>query len=204
MKITHKIVFSLLSFFVTTLVFSQNQGIEKNGLITANATDCIPITGTIKIIKKISYPFQFSSEGKNSSELACTETDFPLKFYAASPSLGINSELFLNEGLSQPVANGDLWYQLSINRISYRIDNSGKVAEIKTCSTSTAPLTTFYYQGQWHSSDTIHKPEINCWVTYLDENNIQQKFIVGPVDNGCQSIQAVSIITENNVHECTP
>jgi uncharacterized protein YjbI with pentapeptide repeats len=208
-------------FYAKTAALSVNTQLYLNEALTApivngnlwykyqnNATAYkIDNTGKITEISSCSpsvYSFQFSDPGRTSASLACSQTSFTNTFYAATSNLGIGTQLYLNSTLTTPVGSGNLWYQYGIDGISYRIDNSGKVAEATTCGTQTPPTTAFYYRGQWPAGDTIHDPEVNCWVTYLDENNVQHKYIVGPIENGCQAIQAVSIVTENNVHICTP
>ena len=66
------------------------------------------------------------------------------------------------------------------------------------------PLINFYYQGYWEAADTIHNPDINSWVDYLDENGIKFREIIGPNDSGCQLVRASSIVSKNGCNTCTP
>jgi hypothetical protein len=50
---------------------------------------------------------------------------------------------------------------------------------------------------------TLNKPEINSWVDYFDANGLVNRFIIGPVENGCQLISASSIKTVTNCVTCT-
>lgn len=68
---------------------------------------------------------------------------------------------------------------------------------------TTLPLLNFYYQGFWESADTIHDPEINSWVDYLDEFGVQYREMIGATENGCQLIQASSIVDTNGCATCT-
>ena len=108
--------------------------LTAQGTITVIA--CSPITGIIKIINTPSYSFQFSNPGKTSSALACSQTAFPVKFYASTNTLGINTQLYTDSSLTTPVTNEILWYQNQTNATSYKLDNTGKITEISTCSSS--------------------------------------------------------------------
>ena len=100
---------------------------------TFTVLSCVPITGAIKVVKPTSYPFQFSNPG-NSSALACNETAFPVKFYTSTQTLNIGTQLYLNEGLTTVVTNGNLWYQAQNNATAYKIDANGKIIETISCS----------------------------------------------------------------------
>jgi len=65
------------------------------------------------------------------------------------------------------------------------------------------PLLDFYYEGFWESGDTIHQPEINSWVDYLDEFGVQYRFMIGGIENGCQLVQASSIVNSNGCGPCS-
>jgi hypothetical protein len=65
-------------------------------------------------------------------------------------------------------------------------------------------LTTYSYVGRWNRGDTIHNPEINSWVDYIDEFGGPQHFIIGAIEKGCQSIDVQSIISTNGVEPCIP
>lgn len=95
-----------------------------------------PITGIIKIIKTNSYSFQFSNP-KNTSLLACDEVAFPVKLYTSTQTLSIGSQLYLNQSLTLAVTTENVWYQNQNNATSYKIDPSGKIIEIYSCSPST-------------------------------------------------------------------
>ncbi|WDF66484.1 hypothetical protein [Flavobacterium sp. KACC 22763] len=101
-------------------------------------SNCDPVTGIIKIIKDTGYPFQFSNSGIT-SVLACNETAFPNKFYANTQTLSIGTKLFANQSLSTPVpvSNSFAWYKAQDNTVAYKIDATGKITDIYSCSTST-------------------------------------------------------------------
>jgi len=105
---------------------------------TFTVLSCTPIIGSIKIIKDTGYPFQFSNSGIT-SVLACNETAFPNKFYANTQTLNIGTKLYTNESLSTPVpvTNSFAWYKTQDNATAYKIDVTGKITEVYTCSTST-------------------------------------------------------------------
>ena len=98
------------------------------------ATDCVPIAGNIKIIKETVTRHDFSGPGKTSSDLACLETSFPIKYYASTDVLAVNTKLFSNENLTTPASGGNLWYQNKLNATSYKIDTTGKIVSIASCS----------------------------------------------------------------------
>ncbi|WDF64546.1 PKD-like domain-containing protein [Flavobacterium sp. KACC 22763] len=64
--------------------------------------------------------------------------------------------------------------------------------------------TTFYYKAQWECGDTIHDPEVNCWVDYKDAYGNTQRAMVGCQEPACVAIDAQSIISANYANQCTP
>ena len=66
------------------------------------------------------------------------------------------------------------------------------------------PTQSYWYQGRWGGGDTVHNPENNSWVKYLDEFGNEDIFTIGPKENGCQEIVASSIIQTNGVNPCIP
>ena len=62
----------------------------------------------------------------------------------------------------------------------------------------------YWYEGSWEEADTIHHPEVNSWVKYLDENGAEQTQIIGPIEWGCQEVVASSIVQTNGVQTCIP
>jgi hypothetical protein len=78
----------------------------------------------------------FSSLGRTSSGLACNEIAFPLTLYTVGNviALDLGVQLYTNPNLTIKVGSGNLWYQLGIEGISYRIDNNGIIAEVVNCS----------------------------------------------------------------------
>jgi len=81
----------------------------------------------------------------------------------------------------------------------------GTVTDTGQSCTPLLPLKSFYYEGFGPPCpDPIYHPEINNWVKYLDENGIENTFIVGCSQNGCQEIMASSIVDTNRVQSCTP
>ena len=145
-------------------------------------TLCEPITGMIKIIQPVTYS---STKSGSFSKNNC-----------AVGKIGsvVNFSANATSNISQ--ADADLKAQTAVN--------AGGQAYANTNGACTTATSTFYYQGQWENADTIHKPEINCWVKYLDENGVEDTFFVGGSDNGCQQLIAASIVQPNNVRVCTP
>lgn len=62
----------------------------------------------------------------------------------------------------------------------------------------------FWYKGLWGAGDTIHDPEVNSWVKYIDQNGVEDTQIIGPIEWGCQEVVASSIVQTNGVATCTP
>lgn len=71
-----------------------------------------------------------------------------------------------------------------------------------TGGTTTLPILDFYYEGFWENGDVLHHPEINAWVDYLDEFGVQYRFMIGGLENGCQLLQASSIVDTNGCVTC--
>jgi hypothetical protein len=169
------------------------------GRITAS---CEPIIGIIKINKEstVSYPFQFSSPTNGSSE-ACAETSFPIKYYASLSSLNVNSKLYSDTNLTIAINGGNLWYQNKINAISYKIDSTGKIVEIYTCSPSLPIIKSFWYKAD----DVVVNPEPN-YLIYLDSEGIERRFDPWRDEGGnpCLEVKAVKIIRLHRVSPCTP
>ena len=69
---------------------------------------------------------------------------------------------------------------------------------------SQLPTSSYYYEGRWPADDTIHNPDINSWVDYIDEYGVEQQFMIGALENGCQEIIASSIVRTNGVNVCEP
>ncbi|MEZ0130472.1 hypothetical protein AB9T88_12195, partial [Flavobacterium sp. LBUM151] len=104
-----------------------NPGQKANFIRKINgckAAPTVPVT---------SYPFQFSNSGSTTT-LACSQTIFPLTFYAATTTLSVNTQLYLNPNLTIPVIGENLWYQLGTNKTPYRVDSNGKITESYYCS----------------------------------------------------------------------
>ncbi|KAF2343093.1 hypothetical protein [Flavobacterium tistrianum] len=124
----------------TSPLFDPDDCRSKSEIVNIDfcPSNCDPITGIIKIIKDTGYPFQFSNSGITSI-LACNETAFPNKFYANTAALNIGTKLFTNQSLSTPVpvTNSFAWYKTQNNATAYKIDATGKITEVYTCSAST-------------------------------------------------------------------
>ncbi|WP_281635415.1 beta strand repeat-containing protein [Flavobacterium marginilacus] len=116
--------------FIYSILLSGNCDTSITGKINAL---CEPIIGDIKIITLTSTLYNFSSPGKTASALACQEAAFPLKFYAATSTLNVNSKLYSNEELTTPVNGQKLWYQNKTNSIAYKVDNTGEIIETYSC-----------------------------------------------------------------------
>ncbi|MFH6994551.1 leucine-rich repeat domain-containing protein [Flavobacterium sp. FlaQc-48] len=161
------------------------EAIQNNCTTTIEKTftvvSCIPITGAIKVTKTTSYPFQFSNPGSISA-IACSETAFPVKFYASTQTLNIGTQLYTNEGLTSAVTNGISWYQNQTNATSYKIDASGKITETFSCSSPIGYAFRFSSPGRPTSSevcsqtgfpDTFYAASSSLGIgtqLYLDQN----------------------------------
>lgn len=66
------------------------------------------------------------------------------------------------------------------------------------------PTSNFYFEGRWLSDDTIHKPELNSWVDYVDAEGNIDRYIIGGIEGGCQLIVASSILGRSGCHSCVP
>lgn len=105
------------------------------------------------------------------------------------------------------IENEQKEFQTNSENYSFRIkltDSNGNIGysnEIKKLY-SGLPTQSYWYQGRWLAGDTVHNPEVNCWVDYKDENNVQHRFIIGPYENGCQEIIASSIVATSGVDTC--
>jgi Leucine-rich repeat (LRR) protein len=166
--------------------------------ITGRITSlCEPITGIIKIINEpiptVSYPFQFSNSNSTSSE-ACAQTAFPLELYVNTPTLGVGSILYWNDKLTTVYNGSNLWYQESAAGMSYRIGNTGQIAQASGC------LKSFWYKAD----DVVLSPEPN-YVIYLTEGGTQARFDLSREESGnpCEEIRAVKIIRFYRVSPCT-
>lgn len=82
--------------------------------------------------------------------------------------------------------------------------NCATASVVVSVSSAILPLLSFYFQGTWNNGDTLHHPEINSWVDYLDEYGDSFRFIVGGLENGCQEVLASSIVDYNGCDYCTP
>lgn len=82
----------------------------------------------------ISYGFAFSSPGRDSSGLACSQTSFPLILWASANTISMEMQMYTNPSLTTKVGSGNLWYQYGIDGIAYRINNDGKIAEFFNCT----------------------------------------------------------------------
>lgn len=69
---------------------------------------------------------------------------------------------------------------------------------------NTLPLFNFYYKGIFENGDTVHDPEINSWVDFIDENGDLQRIMIGGSENGCQLVEANSIVKNNQCNTCIP
>ena len=66
------------------------------------------------------------------------------------------------------------------------------------------PTSNFYFEGRWLSDDTIHRPELNSWVDYIDAQGNIDRFIIGGIEGGCQLIVASSILGKSGCNVCAP
>ncbi len=72
----------------------------------------------------------------------------------------------------------------------------------KICNSCAPPTGSFRYIGRWGAGDTLHNPEVNSWVDYINESGNTIRKIIGPIENGCQEIIAVRILQINGVNSC--
>jgi hypothetical protein len=96
----------------------------------------------------------------------------------------------------------------NLTPIKYRVECLGNGCSnmvsniIKDVFRNPIEVSTSEYRGLWSSGDTLHRPEINSWVDYIDEFGVTRRFIIGASQNGCQSITAQKIIDTNGVFLC--
>lgn len=102
-----------------------------NGTCTTTTSSTTTTTTTIA---PTSYSYQFTSVGRNSPELACAETNFPLTLYAATNTLDIDGILFLDSDLNTEFQGASLWWLDGINGIAYRINNVGVIYLVEPCT----------------------------------------------------------------------
>ncbi|MNL00432.1 hypothetical protein D3C87_1208650 [compost metagenome] len=74
----------------------------------------------------------------------------------------------------------------------------------KICTACAPPTSSRMYMGRWGAGDTLHNPEINSWVEYSDTAGSLIRKIIGPIENGCQIITAVTWVGEQGVKRCEP
>jgi hypothetical protein len=153
--------------------------------------------------------WHFSSPGRNSSQLACGNTNFTNVFYTNYqtgnvPAMG--SQMYVNNTLTTKVGSGNSWYSLQEALIdgdgmSYRIDNSGILAEFKSCTTQTGTNYSYRRDG----TQPIDDPNSNfhrAYVVYLDSSGNQQTFYADPTSELCGQFTATSILEEHHVINC--
>ena len=70
------------------------------------------------------------------------------------------------------------------------------------CNSCAAPTNSYWYQGRYPLG--THNDGINSWVDYLDPYGNIVRQIIGPIENGCQLVEAVSIVATNEVSTCSP
>ena len=70
------------------------------------------------------------------------------------------------------------------------------------CNACATPSQNFWYQGRYGAGDTTYNPEVNSWVDYLNTSGNTVRQIIGPIENGCQKIVAVSIVQTSGVQSC--
>lgn len=181
-------------------IFDPNDCRSKSEIINIDfcPSNCDPVTGIIKIIKDTGYPFQFSNSGIT-SVLACNETTFPYTFYAASTSLEIGTQLYLDAQLQNKLGSGNAWRKEGVDGSTIRIANDGTVAEFSDCG---QPATTTYSFRAAHPLGHTGRD----YIRYIDAsgNEVEYEFtryegIVGP----CEEIIARSILYKTGLHNCT-
>jgi hypothetical protein len=174
--------------------------------ITPMLSNCsgTPINVAVNVIaaQPTSYAFRFSSPGRTSSSLACSQTTFNLTFYAANQFLNEGTQMYTSADLRTKVGSGDLWYRDSNEELSYRIDNSGVIADIKNCGTvGDLPTYTFRYRA---IHPAIH-PGTDS-VVYIDATGKEQIFILSRRDGGdenpCEYIEANRIVRTISAVTC--
>ena len=123
-------------------------------------------------------------------------------------SLYVGQTFFLYDIVNAIVFQSyELIVQLNYNAITWKTANINEVHDqINTITTNTTGtvgvLTDFYFQGRWTADDILHIPSVNSWVDYIDSNGDTQRFIIGPSENGCQAVSAVSIVDYNGCDPC--
>lgn len=161
--------------------------ITNSGVVTSIGICIPPVT---------SYSFAFSSPGRSSASLACAQVSFPLTLWASSNSISMGMQMYTSSDLSTPFGSGNLWYQYGIDGISYRIDNSGQIAEAVNCALPTTQYS-FIRDGSQNCAG-FHIP----YIVYKDAYNITQTLYLDECADICAQFDASSIISQHYVTPC--
>ncbi len=153
-----------------------------------------------------SRAYRFSSPGRDSASLVCPETSFPDTFYAASTSLGIGTQLYLDPELKNKVGSENTWRKEGIDGQTIRIANDGTVAEFSNCGAEEPTTNTYGYQAMHPYEHTG-----TDYVIYIDANGVQRQIDLPRAQEGenidtapCIEIVARRIVSHSGVTACTP
>lgn len=141
--------------------------------------------------------WNFSSPGRETPEMACLETVFPLELYTHPSviSLDLGTLMYVDSNLSIPIGTDGLWYQEGVNGISYRFGNGNQITEITNCSTPPpAPLPEDYTYYQAIATNCTNEVcsggAENVWIYNLSPTLVDTKYYYNSVDN--KSYQIIS------------
>jgi hypothetical protein len=120
----------------------------------------------------------------------------------STTNIAINIDVLgrINVPMTTPVGSYTIQYKICETN---NPTNCSSAFALVSVASAILPLLSFYYKGIWNASNTSKNPQVNSWVDYFDANGIVKRFIVGPIENGCQLISASGISAINDVSTCT-
>lgn len=189
-------------------VASLNEGIVKINFVT-NKVGLPTIVDSVKNLNIKSH-FLFSEfvlpDSRFDRVIINSITGKGLWTYNGNP-LYVGQVFFLYNILSNIVfQSNELVVESNYNVITWKTANINEVHnQVNTLTTNTTgsiiTLTDFYFKGTY-TADDIREPNLNSWVDYIDSNGDTQRFIIGPSENGCQLVSAISIVDYNDCESC--
>jgi hypothetical protein len=120
----------------------------------------------------------------------------------STTNIAINIDVLgrINVPMTTPVGSYTIQYKICETN---NPTNCSSAFALVSVASAILPLLSFYYKGIWNAGNTSKNPQVNSWVDYFDANGIVKRFIVGPIENGCQLISASGISAINDVSTCT-
>jgi hypothetical protein len=181
-------------------------------MTTDGAIFSLPATATINIIEvapylEIKWTGTLTTEDRTGLDgninISYTELFmFPSKTWQLNDGSGwVDNVLVVGPANSFTLNSG--LNQFRVKAISTQLGTLySNVLQYSNTSNPVLETFSFHYSGMWTAGDTIHQPEVNCWVDYYDELGVLNRKIIGPASKGCQRIIASSIFEESNVNPC--